>query len=171
MPTCPRRMLEFGPWAREEGLDSWEGSDGAKSNCSFCGSLNPDFFMDQLCSGAVLGPTDKSYKVYVHSPASFEEAAERKRAWIDGGMGQAVRAVLAANGVPDEEIDDRVEEDWLKQEAPMIQGPYIGKFYYQHLSADQREQFIGMLNAGQVTIGYPGHLYVLPYFCVRKEAS
>jgi hypothetical protein len=39
-----------------------------------------------------------------------------------------------------------------------------GKFYYQHLSNDQQKDFVAMLNAGQVTYGYPGHFTVLPFF-------
>lgn len=39
------------------------------------------------------------------------------------------------------------------------------KFYYQHLSPEQRAQFVERLNAKQVKISAPGHLYVLPFFC------
>lgn len=36
------------------------------ATCSYCGSLNPDVFMARLEAGDVeLGPTDKSYKVYI----------------------------------------------------------------------------------------------------------
>lgn len=42
--------------------DTWS-SDGA---CSYCGSMNPDTFMQHLEDEDIeLGPTDKSYKVYV----------------------------------------------------------------------------------------------------------
>ena len=43
------------------------------------------------------------------------------------------------------------------------------KFYYQHLSVDQRQVFIAMLNEQVVKIGYPGHLYVLPFFIARPS--
>jgi hypothetical protein len=48
---------------------------------------------------------------------------------------------------------------------------YIGgsggpKFYYQHLSADQRREFVELLNDGTMRVGYPGHFYRLPFFCV-----
>lgn len=39
-----------------------------------------------------------------------------------------------------------------------------GKFYFQHLSAEQRHEFIEMLNAGTVRFGWPGRFTVLPYF-------
>lgn len=40
------------------------------------------------------------------------------------------------------------------------------KFYFQHLSEDQRREFIDLLNARprRVAIGYPGRFYVLPFF-------
>ena len=67
--TCPRRMLEFGPWEREEGLDRYErggGLVGQSRSCSFCGSLPPDDFMDLVRAGAEVAPTDKNYKAYVN---------------------------------------------------------------------------------------------------------
>ncbi|MEA3042986.1 MAG: hypothetical protein QOH47_824 [Sphingomonadales bacterium] len=35
--------------------------------CSYCGSLHPDDFMEQVEAGAELIPTDKRYKVYIRS--------------------------------------------------------------------------------------------------------
>lgn len=46
-----------------------------------------------------------------------------------------------------------------------VRAPSI-KFYFQHLSADQRTRFITLLNERKVNVGYPGHFYVLPYFAV-----
>lgn len=40
-----------------------------------------------------------------------------------------------------------------------------GKFYFQHLDQRQQLQFISMLNLKQLSIGTPGHFYVLPFFC------
>lgn len=60
--TCPRRMGTWGPWERVENLDGWR-EDGT---CTFCGSLNPVEFLEQLeRNEVVLTPTDKNYKVYV----------------------------------------------------------------------------------------------------------
>lgn len=41
-----------------------------------------------------------------------------------------------------------------------------GKFYYQHLSEEQRHEFLALLNERprRFAIGYPGHFYVLPFF-------
>lgn len=62
--TCPRRMGELGPWERDEGIDHWRDDD----TCSFCGSLKPSKFFELVEQGAVVGPTDKSYKAYVSGP-------------------------------------------------------------------------------------------------------
>lgn len=116
--TCPRRLLEFGPWERTEGLDSWTaghslaGGAAAGPACSFCGSLHPDRFMELLKAGWFLGPTDKTYKAYIGEHQAIQNA----------------------------------------------------KFYYLHLSSEQCDEFVALYNAGQMNIGYPGHLYVPPFF-------
>jgi len=42
---------------------------------------------------------------------------------------------------------------------------YIGnhKFYYQHLSEEQKKKFVELYNAGKLVV--PGGFYVLPFFC------
>lgn len=45
-----------------------------------------------------------------------------------------------------------------------VENPSSGKFYFQHLSEEQMREFIDLLNARRLNIGYPGHFYVLPYF-------
>ncbi len=109
--TCPRRGGEIGPWERGENLDTWDIREqmhnGLRArHCSFCGSLHPDDFMHAARDGVEVGPTDKSYKVYVDQ--------------AHGGS----------------------------------------KFYFQHLSPEQRQEFIQLLNDGTLNIGYPGHFYV-----------
>lgn len=42
------------------------------------------------------------------------------------------------------------------------------KFYFQHLSPDQGQRFVDLLNAGKLNIGPPGHFYVMPFF-ISKE--
>lgn len=104
---CPRRQESNGVFKLPES-DEWR--DGT---CSYCGSMNPTEFMKQASEGIELGPTDKSYKVYV----------------------------------------GKTEHQ---------------KFYFQHLSEDQKERFVVLLNTQQLNMGYPGHFYVLPYFIGRK---
>lgn len=113
--TCPRRNHEIGPWEAGENLDTWDIREqmhnGLRArHCSFCGSLHPDDFMQAARDGVELGPTDKSYKVYVNKP--------------NGGS----------------------------------------KFYFQHLSPEQRAEFVELLNAKKLSIGYPGHFYSPPFF-------
>mgnify|MGYP000607288369 CR=1 FL=1 len=38
------------------------------------------------------------------------------------------------------------------------------KFYFQHLSKEQMEDFVNLFNKKQLNIGYPGHFYVTPFF-------
>ena len=47
-----------------------------------------------------------------------------------------------------------------------LEGEHAGKFYFQHLSAEQRREFVALLNAKAFPVGYPGHFYVLPFFAV-----
>lgn len=83
--------------------------------CSYCGSLNPDALMERLEAGDVeLGPTDKSYKVYVR------------------------------------DLTHRRSD---------------GKFYFQHFSREQQRRFIELYNARKIKMAFPGHFYVLPFFC------
>jgi hypothetical protein len=56
-------MEDFGPWERTEGLDV-----PANGRCPFCGSLTETKFMERVRNGDRLGPTDKSYKVYLADP-------------------------------------------------------------------------------------------------------
>lgn len=45
------------------------------------------------------------------------------------------------------------------------------KFYFQHLSGDQRTAFIGLLNDYKIVLGYPGAFYVLPFFVSSSDAA
>lgn len=65
---CPRRAetrsTAYGPDSIERG-----------GSCSYCGSMHPDDFMD-IARGdkpGELGPTDKSYKVYVEGTGTFKK--------------------------------------------------------------------------------------------------
>jgi hypothetical protein len=106
MDSCPRRLNEFGPWDHTEGQDV-----PIRDRCPFCGSLTGDAFMVRVRAGERLGPTDKSYKVY---------------------------------------LDD-------------------AKFYFQHLSEDQRREFFELYRDGKLNVGYPGRFYVLPFFIRAAE--
>lgn len=65
MLPCPRRAESVSHLSPPE-ADGWR-PDGT---CSYCGSMNPDDFMSAVKAGAVLGATDKNYKVYVDAPTA-----------------------------------------------------------------------------------------------------
>jgi len=149
--TCPRRMGEFGPWPHEEGQDAWRpGAVGP--SCSFCGSLHPDRFMELLREGWVVGPTDKNYKAYLGKPLTAEERDQRKAAWVDrmSPLGTEDGAALA--------------DMWEREHAHPSCGQEA-KFYFQHLSEAQQQEFIELHNSKAMRLAYPGYFYVRPFFC------
>lgn len=40
------------------------------------------------------------------------------------------------------------------------------KVYFQHFDSLQQAKFVDLFNAKKITIGYPHHFYVLPFFMV-----
>lgn len=98
--TCPRR---FGDGTADENspyvgsgqnLDYFShgyGLVGQKSGCNYCGSMPPEDFMAAVRSGAKIGPTDKSYKLYVGDHdgkfytqhLSEEQGFEFHQLWLD----------------------------------------------------------------------------------------
>jgi hypothetical protein len=119
---CPRR-LEDG--RAREGSDTWR----ENGTCSYCGSLHPDVLMAAIEAGEVtLGPTDKSYKIYVSPKEGVELTPPR---------------------------------------AHLL--PKHAKFYFQHLSKEQQDRFIAVHNEKRMSIDYPGHFYVTPFFAHRVE--
>lgn len=71
--------------------------------CSYCGSMDPEKFMQAVRDGVEVGPTDKSYKVYV------------------GGAGQKF---YTAHFAPEQAIEFR--DLYLAGEVNM---GYPGRFY------------------------------------------
>jgi hypothetical protein len=118
--------------------------------------MHPDDFMQAVRDGKEIGPTDKSYKAYVYEPLTDEQKAQARRRSIGSYVGTGMSEADATKLVDSE---------------PFIgSGAQIGKFYYQHLTDEQRHEFIRLLNERAVKIGYPGYFYVLPYFIQRAES-
>lgn len=46
-------------------------------------------------------------------------------------------------------------------------GVLAGKFYFQHLTSEQQDEFIELHNSGRMRMSYPGFFYTLPYFTKR----
>ncbi|MDX5563740.1 hypothetical protein PYK79_10795 [Streptomyces sp. ID05-04B] len=174
--TCPRRMHDFGPWGRSEGLDLWTAGRGVAGqeevgmSCSFCGSLNPDRFMELVREGWIVGPTDKNYKAYLHRPLSDEEKAERKATWLRNFTTEEAQVTAEEHGEGTAKTRADLESYYDAQVAPTAAGSTEAKFYYQHLSAGQQAEFIGLYNERRMKVGYPGRLYVLPFFAASSSA-
>lgn len=140
---CPRSVENGGgpdsPFQPPfNGEATWREDDA----CSYCGSLHPDTFMARLEAGDVeLVPTDKSYKAYVKNLGG----AAFRQTYRDCPPGSPPH-------MPDQ------CDHWTTREIDQQ------KFYFQHLSADQRGRLIDLVNAGKIKFGYPGYFYVLPYF-------
>lgn len=66
---CARRAESVGfgdtPFRSPE-KDEWK-----EGRCSWCGSMTPDALFEAITAGTELGPTDKSYKVYVGERGKF----------------------------------------------------------------------------------------------------
>ncbi|WP_125936325.1 hypothetical protein [Streptomyces sp. WAC 06738] len=168
--TCPRRTHEMGPWEREEGLDSWTtghgviGQDSVGLSCSFCGSLHPDKFMALVREGWIVGPTDKTYKVYLSRPLTDEEKAQRKERWMAGFSPEEIQATASKRGETPEQAKAALETAYELQVAQLEGAHTEAKFYFQHLSEDQRREFVDLYNSRQMKVGYPGHFYQPPFF-------
>lgn len=133
-----------------EGRAIWHVDD----SCSWCGSLHPDIFMARCEAGDVkLGPTDKSYKVYVHNRGgeSFRQTFRSDKPKYDENTGG--------------QVFDPSKWVWETREMQET------KFYFQHLSEDQKRRFIELLNAKTLHIDYPGYFYRAPFFCVVQDKA
>lgn len=153
--ACPRRAEHFSPAALESNTDTWR-EDGT---CSFCGSLSGDQFMREVAAGTKIEPTDKDYKAYLDVANPDVGKPVLKEGW--------------ANPPPEKLAQIKNDPAWTEV-RPGVWDKYgpadaikHAKFYFQHLSVEQRHQFIELLNAKRVNIGEPGRFYRLPFFITR----
>jgi hypothetical protein len=139
--ACPR-MATAPPGPLRDFCYENKPDDGT---CDYCGSILPDVFMGRLEAGNVtLDPTDKTYKVYVHN---------------DGGepFRQSYRT-------DDDRSEDQSQWVWTTREQSQA------KFYFQHLTENQRKRFVELLREGKLRLNYPGRFYVLPFFITMVKA-
>lgn len=95
--------------------------------------------MRRLEQGDVtLVPTDKNYKVYIRNLC-----------------GEPFSRTYKHRGNKDDSEADWV---WKTDEVPET------KFYFQHLSDEQKRRFVELFNEKKLLIGYPGYFYRLPFF-------
>lgn len=147
--TICQRAIEDG---REDQLFHYENKPDDQT-CDYCGSIFGDAFMARLEAGDVtLDPTDKSYKVYVHN---------------DGGAPFLQAYRIDQPSKPGEVMKDPMDQskwEWATRERQEC------KFYFQHLSEEQKRRFVELLNAKKLRLNYPGRFYRLPYF-IQQEAA
>jgi hypothetical protein len=161
-------MTELGPWERAEGLDEYRpdhGIIGQVRGCTFCGSMEPGDFLEAVKDGAEIGPTDKSYKLYVQQPnpdpdrlhpmsgshSASPHSTLTELRWEDMTEEQAAEARRVFGGG-----DDGPHYEWIGFGTR----PHIdSKFYTQHLSPEQGREFYELWQTGRVRWGYPGGPY------------
>jgi len=83
--TCQSRMINHGPWEKEENLDTWE-QRGPDRACSFCGSMHPEDFQNlveraTIDDSIIIEPSTKKYKVYIKRFALEGEQAIKFYTW------------------------------------------------------------------------------------------
>lgn len=156
---CPRRgESHFGSspeFARDNDYDPLD------DTCSHCGSLNPETLMARLEAGDVtLGSTDKSYKVYVENDggSSFKQSyrdcpQDKEMTGINGNK----YMVSSCDKGPD------FCTHWITRETPGT------KFYFQHLSGDQKKHFIQLFNDKRIKFQGGYGFYVLPFFISKSS--
>lgn len=96
-------------------------------------------------------------------PESDHWCPEHNTCSYCGSMSPEEFMTKAAEGVElgptDKNYKVYVNDDALKHRT--------AKFYFQHLSVDQRYMFLRLLQDKKLNIGFPGHFYVLPFFIER----
>lgn len=119
---------------------------GADECCSFCGSLNPNVFMERIENGTLLlEPTNKNYKVYI-SP--HKDSIPLKQSVREGFQGE-----------------NPSEWNWTLKDVD------YGKFYFQHLSDEQMKKFVELLNRKEVKFNLVRGFTVLPFFISSSKTT
>ena len=171
---CPRRG-ESPMGSTWPGPDKWERLRGEPYHtCSYCGSMHPGEFLDSAAAGAPLGPTDKSYKVYIDvpNPRAGEPTVYASANFEQTGPGWVRVSEANVETLP---LDEWRRQHWMERETWVKVEPahsmLHGKFYFQHLDEPGMHRFIELYNARSLNIGYPGHFYSLPFFMRLGEPS
>lgn len=139
--TCPRAIEDGRPNWNENQPPEFVVPPHEDGTCDYCGSWDADDLMARLEAGTViLGPTDKSYKVYLTNAggAPFKQSARR------------CPKDATCKGPGDCTHYETRETD-------------SAKFYFQHLSEAQMRRFVELLNERKLKID-GGGFYVRPFF-------
>lgn len=162
--TCPRRiadgMADPGSMFKHAGvdLDTYQKRDGHK-HCSYCGSLSGVEFLAAVEAGVEVGPTDKSYKLYMDLPRN-----------------STAPVVLSSTNRLDDPSYTRYEDLTVAQRKAVtmtepeqwaysfhVPATTHEKFYTHHFSEEQGWAFWDLHIAGSVNWGYPGYPYTRLY--------
>jgi hypothetical protein len=173
--SCPRRAEAPYRLPGDDGVDRWEDRGGlggqvsAGPSCTYCGSLEPDRFMELAEQGWWVDPTDKAYKAYVAEPLTDEQVAEQRAEWMAGPFVARVRDAVCEDHA--DNVNAAVEKEWQQMPAARGHGQVVAKFYYQHLSVAQQLRFIELVNTRTMKIGLPGYFYARPFFIQPAGAA
>ena len=117
--------------------------------------------MQLVRDGWIVGPTDKSYKVYLGEALTDDEKAAHRRQWMDtDGVARAIRSLGERDGKTAEQIDADLETEWSDRWAELrTQCNDRAKFYTAHLSDEQGREFYDLWQSGRIRWGYPGYPY------------
>lgn len=158
MLPCPRRA-ESPIAVTSPETDRWRDD----KTCSYCGSLNPEVFMRLAAAGNKIIPTDKNYKAYIE----VDNALVGKRACVSSSThptdGYELLTEELADTVSWERTTDR--ERYVGRYVRFSEHPAkkSRKFYFQHLSEDQMQEFIEIYNAKKLNFAAPGYFYNMPF--------
>jgi hypothetical protein len=176
--TCPRRLESYG--ANQVGADVWEsghglaGQDDVGVSCSYCGSLNPDRFMQLAGEGWWVDPTDKSYKAYLARPLSDGQVAELRNAdWLAGPFVARLRKAVCEQDARRKAVDAVIEREWQQMPAARGHGADGGEGVlpasFDEAQGDEVRP--PWSTTGTLRIGLPGYFYVLPFFMTRQDPA
>ena len=163
---CARRDEQIGADKHFPGPDSFRVNRDGVETCSYCGSISPEAFFAAVEAGAEVGPTDKSYKVYIDLPhpkvglpCVKASSTHPHRDWVQ----------VTAENIDTLPLDEYQRQHYLgKYVEVTVEGQkYHGKFYFQHLSPEEQTRFIELYNAKRMNVGIPGYFYTTPFFCRR----
>lgn len=176
MQPCPRQTNEATMTVQREHVSHWR-PDGT---CSYCGSIDAATLFAAIEAGAQLEPTDKNYKVYV----TIANPKAGQRRVISSASGPSHDEFIARGYLPTDSLSDEDEAvmlaDGYGKGTPFrpalvkfgVHEPTTrAKFYFQHLTDEERRTFVGLMNAKRINLAYPGHFYRLPFFVAREAAT
>lgn len=67
-------------------------------------------------------------------------------------------------------VEDGVEiSPTDKSYKAYVKLPFFAKFYFQHLSDEDKTKFIKLANEHKFNLSVPGYFYTTPYFCQKVD--